>query len=96
MVDAAAAGNNIMDYKLSVIQLAMTTMRNAVGSLELDECFQNRDTINAKILTVMTETTQSWRIMVTRYEIKDIEPPQIIREDMEQQMTAERENARSF
>jgi regulator of protease activity HflC (stomatin/prohibitin superfamily) len=44
----------------------------------------------------MTETTQSWRIMVTRYEIKDIEPPQIIREDMEQQMTAERENARSF
>jgi regulator of protease activity HflC (stomatin/prohibitin superfamily) len=59
VVDAAAAGNNIMDYKLSVIQLAMTTMRNAVGSLELDECFQNRDTINSKILTVMTETTQS-------------------------------------
>lgn len=91
VVDAAAATNNITDYKLSVIQLAMTTMRNAIGSLELDECFQNRDAINAKILTAMTEATQPWGVMVTRYEIKDIEPPQTIREDMEKQMTAERE-----
>jgi regulator of protease activity HflC (stomatin/prohibitin superfamily) len=91
VVDAAAATNNITDYKLSVIQLAMTTMRNAIGSLELDECFQNRDAINAKILTAMTEATQPWGVMVTRYEIKDIDPPQTIREDMEKQMTAERE-----
>jgi regulator of protease activity HflC (stomatin/prohibitin superfamily) len=91
VVDAAAATNNITDYKLSVIQLAMTTMRNAIGSLELDDCFQNRDAINAKILTAMTEATQPWGVMVTRYEIKDIEPPQTIREDMEKQMTAERE-----
>jgi regulator of protease activity HflC (stomatin/prohibitin superfamily) len=48
VVDAAAATNNIKDYRLSVIQLAMTSMRNAIGSLELDECFQNRDAINAK------------------------------------------------
>ncbi|MFT6221768.1 MAG: regulator of protease activity HflC (stomatin/prohibitin superfamily) [Candidatus Endobugula sp.] len=91
VVDAAAATNNITDYKLSVIQLAMTTMRNAIGSLELDDCFQNRDAINAKILTAMTEATQPWGVMVTRYEIKDIVPPQTIREDMEKQMTAERE-----
>jgi regulator of protease activity HflC (stomatin/prohibitin superfamily) len=91
VVDAAAATNNITDYKLSVIQLAMTSMRNAIGSLELDECFQNRDAINAKILSAMTEATQPWGVMVTRYEIKDIEPPQTIREDMEKQMTAERE-----
>ena len=51
VVDAAAATNNITDYKLSVTQLAMTTMRNAIGSLELDDCFQNRDAINAKILS---------------------------------------------
>ena len=91
VTDAGAATNNISDYKLSVTQLAMTTMRNAIGSMELDECFQNRDGINAKILSSMTEATAPWGVMVTRYEIKDITPPQTIREDMEKQMTAERE-----
>ena len=91
VVDAAAATNNVTHYKMSVIQLAMTTMRNAIGSMELDECFQNRDTINAKILAAMTEATQPWGVQVTRYEIKDITPPQSIKEDMEKQMTAERE-----
>ena len=91
VTDASAATNNISDYKLSVTQLAMTTMRNAIGSMELDECFQNRDTINAQILMSMTEATSPWGVMVTRYEIKDITPPQTIREDMEKQMTAERE-----
>lgn len=91
VTDAGAATNNISDYKLSVTQLAMTTMRNAIGSMELDECFQNRDGINAKILASMTEATAPWGVMVTRYEIKDITPPQTIREDMEKQMTAERE-----
>lgn len=91
VVDAAAATNNVTDYKLAVIQLAMTTMRNAIGSMELDECFQNRDAINSQILSAMTEATQPWGVMVTRYEIKDIIPPQSIKEDMEKQMTAERE-----
>jgi len=91
VTDAAAATNNITDYKLSVTQLAMTTMRNAIGSMELDECFQSRDSINATILTAMTEATAPWGVMVTRYEIRDISPPQSIREDMEKQMTAERE-----
>lgn len=91
VTDAAAATNNITDYKMSVVQLAMTSMRNAIGSMELDECFQNRDTINAQILNSMTEATAPWGVMVTRYEIKDITPPQTIREDMEKQMTAERE-----
>ncbi len=91
VTDAAAATNNVTDYKMSVIQLAMTTMRNAIGSMELDECFQNRDVINAHILTAMTEATAPWGVQVTRYEIKDITPPQSIKEDMEKQMTAERE-----
>ena len=91
VTDAAAATNNISDYKMSVIQLAMTTMRNAIGSMELDDCFQSRDLINASILTAMTEATAPWGVQVTRYEIKDIMPPQSIREDMEKQMTAERE-----
>ncbi|MCP3907893.1 MAG: paraslipin [Oceanicoccus sp.] len=91
VTDAGAATNNVTDYKMAVTQLAMTTMRNAIGSMELDECFQSRDTINATILAAMTEATQPWGVMVTRYEIKDISPPQSIREDMEKQMTAERE-----
>lgn len=91
VTDAGAATNNITDYKLAVTQLAMTTMRNAIGSMELDECFQSRDRINATILTAMTEATAPWGVMVTRYEIRDITPPQSIREDMEKQMTAERE-----
>lgn len=91
VTDAAAATNNVTDYKMAVTQLAMTTMRNAIGSLELDDCFQNRDAINAQILSAMTEATSPWGVMVTRYEIKDINPPQSIREDMEKQMTAERE-----
>ena len=91
VTDASAATNNITDYKMSVVQLAMTSMRNAIGSMELDECFQNRDAINAQILSAMTEATAPWGVMVTRYEIKDITPPQTIREDMEKQMTAERE-----
>jgi regulator of protease activity HflC (stomatin/prohibitin superfamily) len=91
VTDAGAATNNITDYKLSVTQLAMTTMRNAIGSMELDECFQSRDRINAVILAAMTEATAPWGVMVTRYEIRDISPPQSIREDMEKQMTAERE-----
>ena len=65
VVDAAAATNNVNDYKTAVTQLAMTTMRNSIGSLELDDCFQNRDTINAKILHDMTEATQPWGVMVT-------------------------------
>lgn len=91
VIDAAAATNNITDYKLSVIQLATTTMRNAIGSMELDQCFQNRDNINAMILASMSEATQPWGVQVTRYEIKDITPPMSIKQDMEKQMTAERE-----
>ncbi|QUM88651.1 paraslipin [Moritella sp. 36] len=91
VVDASAATNNITDYKLAVIQLATTTMRNAIGSMELDQCFQNRDNINASILAAMTDATQPWGVQVTRYEIKDITPPTSIKEDMEKQMTAERE-----
>jgi regulator of protease activity HflC (stomatin/prohibitin superfamily) len=91
VVDAAASVNSVTDYKLAVSNLAQTTMRNAIGSMELDDCFQQRDLINASILTAMDEATSAWGVKVTRYEIKDIVPPQSIKEDMEKQMSAERE-----
>ena len=60
VTDAGAATNNITDYKVAVTQLAMTTMRNAIGSMELDDCFQSRDVINSTILSSMTEATAPW------------------------------------
>jgi regulator of protease activity HflC (stomatin/prohibitin superfamily) len=91
VIDAASATNNISDYRESIIQLAMTTMRSTIGSKELDACFQNRDSINAVITESMKEATGPWGVVVMRYEIKDISPPKSIRDDMEKQMSAERE-----
>jgi regulator of protease activity HflC (stomatin/prohibitin superfamily) len=91
VVDAAAATNNITDYKLACTQLAMTSMRNAIGSMELDDCFQNRAAINAKIHEAMQDATQPWGVIVMRFELLEIAIPPSIKEDMEKQMTAERQ-----
>jgi regulator of protease activity HflC (stomatin/prohibitin superfamily) len=91
VIDAAAATNNITDYKVACIQLAMTSMRNAIGSMELDDCFQNRSAINAKIQEAMREATQPWGLVVMRFELLEIAIPPSIKEDMEKQMTAERQ-----
>lgn len=91
VIDAAAATNNITDYKLACTQLAMTSMRNAIGSMELDDCFQNRAAINAKIHEAMQEATQPWGLIVMRFELLEIAIPSSIKEDMEKQMTAERQ-----
>jgi regulator of protease activity HflC (stomatin/prohibitin superfamily) len=91
VIDAAAATNNITDYKLATTQLAMTSMRNAIGTMELDECFQNRAAINAEIQKAMLEATQPWGILVLRFELLEITIPASIKEDMERQMSAERQ-----
>lgn len=91
VIDAAAATNNITDYKLACTQLAMTSMRNAIGSMELDDCFQNRSAINAKIQEAMLLATQPWGLIVLRFELLEIAIPPSIKEDMEKQMTAERQ-----
>jgi regulator of protease activity HflC (stomatin/prohibitin superfamily) len=91
VIDAAAATNNVTDYKLATTQLAMTSMRNAIGTMELDECFQNRAAINAEIQKAMFEATQPWGITVLRFELLEITIPASIKEDMERQMSAERQ-----
>lgn len=91
IIDAAAATNNITDYKLACTQLAMTSMRNAIGSMELDDCFQNRAAINAKIQDAMQSATEPWGLVVLRFELLEIAIPPSIKEDMEKQMTAERQ-----
>ena len=71
--------------------LSATTLRNIIGELELDESLTSRDVINTKMRSILDEATAPWGIKVNRVEVKNIEPPQAIREAMEKQMKAERE-----
>ena len=71
--------------------LSATTLRNIIGELELDESLTSRDVINTKMRSILDDATDSWGIKVNRFEVKNIEPPQAIREAMEKQMKAERE-----
>ncbi|MGP1587376.1 MAG: SPFH domain-containing protein [Treponemataceae bacterium] len=71
--------------------LTATTLRNIIGELELDETLTSRDVINSKMRVILDEATDPWGIKVNRVEVKNIEPPQAIRDAMEKQMRAERE-----
>ena len=71
--------------------LSATTLRNIIGELELDESLTSRDVINTKMRSILDEATDPWGLKVNRVEVKNIEPPQAIREAMEKQMKAERE-----
>ena len=75
----------------AVENLTATTLRNIVGELELDETLTSRDTVNAKMRTILDEATDPWGIKINRVELKNILPPKDIRDAMEKQMRAERE-----
>ena len=91
IIDPVKASYGIQDYSFAVNQLAQTTMRSEIGSIELDVTFESRDNINGAIVTAVDEASDPWGIKVTRYEIKNIETPRTIRDAMEKQMRAERE-----
>ncbi len=91
VVDPNKASYGIEDYKFASIQIAQTTMRSVVGRLELDKTFEERETINASIVDAVDKASEPWGVKITRYEVKNITPPQSIREAMEKQMRAERE-----
>ena len=81
-----------VDNPISALEnLSATTLRNIIGELELDESLTSRDVINTKMRSILDEATDPWGIKVNRVEVKNIEPPQAIREAMEKQMKAERE-----
>jgi regulator of protease activity HflC (stomatin/prohibitin superfamily) len=90
VMDSKKSAYGIDDYKYAVAQLAQTTMRSIFGTFELDKSFEARDEINAKVVQAVDEASDPWGVKVTRYEVKDIEPPKTIIEAMEQQMKAER------
>lgn len=76
--------------------LTATTLRNIIGSLELDETLTSRDTINAEMQKILDEATDKWGIKVSRVELKNIIPPKDIQEAMEKQMRAEREKRQTL
>ncbi|MCD8050430.1 MAG: SPFH/Band 7/PHB domain protein [Clostridiales bacterium] len=75
----------------AIDNLSATTLRNIIGDLELDQSLTSRDLINTKMRAILDEATDPWGIKVNRVEIKNITPPQGIRDSMERQMKAERE-----
>ena len=80
----------ITDALKAMDLLSATTRRNIIGEMTLDETLTSRETVNSKMRTVLDEATDQWGIKVTRVEIKNIVPPQQVKEAMEQQVTAER------
>ena len=76
---------------LAIENLAATTLRNIIGELDLDATLTSRDVINTKMRAILDEATDPWGIKVNRVEVKNIMPPEAIREAMEKQMRAERE-----
>lgn len=91
VIDPKKASYGIDDYRFASIQIAQTTMRSIIGKLELDKTFEERDTINTAIVEAVDKASDPWGVKVTRYEVKNITPPQSIKDAMEKQMRAERE-----
>ena len=75
----------------AIENLTATTLRNIIGDLELDHTLTSRDTINAKVRSILDEATDPWGIKINRVELKNIKPPAEIQDAMEKQMKAERE-----
>jgi regulator of protease activity HflC (stomatin/prohibitin superfamily) len=86
-----------VEYPMNAIEnLTATTLRNIIGDMELDQSLTSRDTINAKMRTILDEATDPWGIKVNRVELKNILPPKEIQNAMEKQMKAERERRESI
>ena len=86
-----------VEYPMSAIEnLTATTLRNIIGELELDQSLTSRDTVNAKMRSILDEATDPWGIKVNRVELKNILPPREIQNAMEKQMKAERERRESI
>jgi len=91
VIDPNKASYGIDNYRFASIQIAQTTMRSVIGKLELDRTFEERDTINTAIVEAVDKASDPWGVKVARYEVKNITPPQSIKDAMEKQMRAERE-----
>jgi regulator of protease activity HflC (stomatin/prohibitin superfamily) len=91
ITDPRAAAYEIADYLQAIDQLTVTTLRNVIGSMDLERTLTSREEINTRLRIVLDEATGKWGIRVNRVEIKAIDPPVTIKEAMEKQMRAERD-----
>ena len=91
VTDPMRASYGSSDYIVAITQLAQTTLRSVVGKMELDKTFEERDMINASVVSALDEAALNWGVKVLRYEIKDLTPPAEILRSMQAQITAERE-----
>ncbi|MBN1457238.1 MAG: paraslipin [Sedimentisphaerales bacterium] len=91
LVDPKKGSYGIDNYRFAATQLAQTTMRSVMGKLDLDKTFEERENINSVIVEAVDKASDPWGVKVTRYEVKNILPPQSIKDAMEKQMRAERE-----
>ncbi len=91
VIDPYKAVYHINDYQFALIQLAQTTMRSVFGDLDLDKTFEERESLNAKIVSVVDDAADNWGVKIMRYEIQNITPPDRVLQAMEKQMSAERE-----
>src|SRR5436190_17919824 len=91
VTNAKDATYEIANYIQGIEQLTVTTLRNVIGGLELEDTLTSRDNINAQLRGVLDEATGKWGIRVNRVEIKAIDPPATIKDSMEKQMRAERD-----
>ena len=91
VIDPVKASYGIENFLFASTQLSQTTMRSEIGKLELDKTFEERDAINHSIIAAVDKASDPWGIKITRYEIKNIHPPESVRNALEKQMRAERE-----
>jgi regulator of protease activity HflC (stomatin/prohibitin superfamily) len=91
VADPAKATYGVTDYVFAAIELAQTTTRSIIGTLDLDRTFEERDLISSKVVEQLNLAGTSWGIRVLRYEIKNIQPPSTVQNAMEKQVSAERQ-----
>ena len=91
VTDPMRASYGSSNYIVAITQLAQTLLRSVIGKMELDKTFEERDTINASVVSALDEAAANWGVKVLRYEIKDLTPPAEILRSMQAQITAERE-----
>jgi regulator of protease activity HflC (stomatin/prohibitin superfamily) len=91
VTDPMRASYGSSNYVMAITQLAQTLLRSVIGKMELDKTFEERDHINAAVVSALDEAAANWGVKVLRYEIKDLTPPKEILHAMQAQITAERE-----
>src|SRR6266496_3918569 len=91
ITDPKSATYEVQNYIQAIEQLTVTTLRNVIGGMELEDTLTSRDQVNAQLRGVLDEATGKWGIRVNRVELKAVDPPATIQEAMEKQMRAERD-----